>query len=310
MTTLDITFLGTSATIPTKHRNHPGIYVRYHGRDEHCFLMDCGEATQRQIFRFGLNFMRIDHIFITHFHADHFAGILTLLETMTLEGRSRDLFVYGPEADKWVEDIFELGYGLKKFRLVPRNVPYDREAEVLRTGEFSVFSFPVDHGVPAVGYRFAEVDREKMDKDKLAAAGLPVKGRIIGELKEKGSIGWKGRTYLKQDFVKIVKGKSFSYTGDTRYFKGLSDRLKADIIIAESTYVDDRPERYHMSAHDCVRIFDEARPEMMVLTHFSRRYADAREMERTIAEIAGGRRIVAARDGMRVSYGKILEIKG
>ena len=309
MTSLEITFLGTSATIPTKHRNHPGIYARYHGRNEHCFLMDCGEATQRQIFKMGLNFMRIDHVFITHFHADHFAGLLTLMETMTLEARKKPLFVYGPEADRWVDMIFELGYGLKKFRLEPVNVPYDSEEEILRTDEFSVFSFPVRHGVPAVGYRFEEHARKKIDPDLLEKAGLPRKGRIIGRLKESGKAEYRGKTYVLDDFVSEVPGKSFSYTGDTKFFPELPELLKADIIISESTYVDDMPERYHMSIDDCIRIYDEASPELLVATHFSRRYANIREMENRINEKVGDRKIVPARDGMVVAYGEVVEIK-
>src|SRR3989339_1600504 len=106
----EITFLGTTAGIPTKWRNHASLYIRYQSENEFCMLFDCGEGTQKQIFSAGLNFMRIDNIFITHWHADHFAGLLGLLETMNLEKRTKPLYIYGPEADRFVETLLDLGY--------------------------------------------------------------------------------------------------------------------------------------------------------------------------------------------------------
>src|SRR3989338_9305539 len=91
MTQIEITFLGTTAGIPTKSRNHAALYIRYQSENEFCMLFDCGEGTQKQIFTAGLNFMRIDNIFITHWHADHFAGLLGLLETMRSEEHTSEL---------------------------------------------------------------------------------------------------------------------------------------------------------------------------------------------------------------------------
>jgi len=88
---MEVVFLGTTAGIPTRHRNHASLYIRYVGQEEYVCLFDCGEGTQRQIFscKPPLNFMRIDDIFISHWHADHFAGLLGLMETMNLENRIR-----------------------------------------------------------------------------------------------------------------------------------------------------------------------------------------------------------------------------
>src|SRR3989338_2006811 len=125
MTQIEITFLGTTAGVPTKYRNHASIYLRYQSENEFFYLFDCGEGTQRQIFSAGLNFMRINDIFISHLHADHFAGLLGLVQTMNLEDRTKDLNIFGPEAGKFVPTLLSLGYGSKGFQVKYHNVEFE-----------------------------------------------------------------------------------------------------------------------------------------------------------------------------------------
>src|SRR3972149_7694499 len=108
MTQIEVTFLGTTAGVPTPQGNHAAVYLRYQSENEFFYLFDCGEGTQRQIFSAGLNFMRISDIFISHWHADHFAGLLGLMQTMNLESRSKPLRVFGPEAEKFVSVLRSL----------------------------------------------------------------------------------------------------------------------------------------------------------------------------------------------------------
>ena len=306
MTVVEITMLGTSATIPTPTRNHPGIYLRYTGRREYCMLFDAGEGIQRQIFRYGLNFMRLDRIFITHWHADHFAGLLTLIETMSLEGRRDDLYIHAPEADKFVDELVHIGYGIKKFGIIPVNADHEREEVAYDGKEFRVVSFPVKHGVPAVGYRFEEKDRVKVSKELLKKSGMPEKGRIVGELKRRGEVEWKGRIVRLEDVSAVERGKTVSYTGDTVYFPGLEDMLKADIVISECTYLDgdiDMEGRLHLDLSRNVYMHGKIAPKLTVLTHFSRRYESAE-----FPPLPGG--MVYARDGMRVVFGNEILVDG
>ena len=83
---LEIVFLGTGSGIPTKRRNHSAIWLGY---ENESMLWDCGEGTQRQILHAKVNFMKIDRIFITHWHADHWAGLIGLIQTMNMEKRKR-----------------------------------------------------------------------------------------------------------------------------------------------------------------------------------------------------------------------------
>ena len=90
---LEIIFLGTGSGIPDKKRNHSSIWVQH---EEECMLWDCGEGTQRQLMEVKKSFMKIDRIFITHWHADHWAGLIGLMQTMNLEHRKKPLYIYPP----------------------------------------------------------------------------------------------------------------------------------------------------------------------------------------------------------------------
>ena len=163
MTQIDITFLGTTAGIPTKARNHAALYVKYKSENEFCYLFDCGEGTQRQMLFAGLNFMRINEIFITHWHADHFAGLLGLIESMNLEDKKTPLTIFAPEAEKFVTMLLDLGYSTKNFSIVPKNVEFEGNQihKLLETKEFVISTTPVKHGIPAVAYSFQEKPFEK-----------------------------------------------------------------------------------------------------------------------------------------------------
>ncbi len=303
MTSIELVILGTTASIPTPKRNHPGIYFRYMARTEHVMLFDAGEGIQRQIFKYGLNFMRISRIFITHWHADHFAGLLTLVETMSLEKRKKPLWIYGPEADEFVDAITSIGYGIKPFEIIPVTLDYEKPGIAYDSDEFSVSYFPARHGVPAVGYRFEEKPRTKIDVSLLEKFGLPKKGRIVGKIKQKGEAEWKGKKITLSQVSRTEAGKSFSYSGDTAYFPALPDFMKADIILSECTYFDESDDRFHMSLQDNLKIFNLSRPKLMILTHFSRRYEN-----QDFPEIPKG--MLYAYDGMRVEYDNKILVNG
>ncbi len=286
MTHIEVTFLGTTAGIPTKHRSHAAIYVTYKSMTESSVLWDCGEGTQRQIFSSGLNFMRLDNIFITHWHADHFAGLLGILETMGLEKRKKKLVVYGPEAEKFFNTLVELGYSTKSFPVEARNVEYEgNEIEtLLETDEYSIVSIPVKHGIPAVAYALVEKDRIRIDKKKAKALGLPDKGPIFKKLKSGGTAEFRGKIIKLEDVSFTEKGKKVVYSGDTVPCANIIKLAKdADLLIHDSTYFEDM-ERRHATMDDVVKIAEKANVKKVVLTHISRRYQNIQELKDKIKD--------------------------
>jgi len=275
---LEIVFLGTGSGVPSKRRNHSSIWLRYEGEN---MLWDCGEGTQRQLLKAGLNFMKIDNIFITHWHADHWAGLIGLIQTMNLERRKKTLNIHGPDAERFVGDILDLDYWGPRFRISPRTVPSegDEITKILKNRDFEVFSTPVKHTVPAVAYCFKEKDRINVDLKKAAKFGLG-QGPAIGRLKSKGEIMYKGKKVLLKSVSEVTRGTKVVYSGDTKSCKNL-ERISenADLLIHDATFMEERENRMHTGAKEAAQIAKKANVKKLALTHFSRRYQDTRELE-------------------------------
>ena len=302
MTQIEITFLGTTAGIPTKYRNHAAIHIHYKSENEFSYLFDCGEGTQRQIFTAGLNFMRIDEIFISHWHADHFAGLLGLMETMNLEKREKTLTIFGPEATRFVDTLLDLGYASKRFDIIPVDVPFEGSqiTTLLEKEEFYIASIPVRHAIPAVAYAFIEKDRIKIDKEKTKKLGLPEKGPIYKRIKSTGKAIFQDRTIVLDDVAKVERGKKVVYSGDTMATENIVKISKdADLLIHDSTFFTDSLEKdyRHATVDEVIKLADEAKVKQLILTHISRRYQDIDYLKDKIKDVKNA---VLAKDFMKV----------
>ncbi|MBI4896391.1 MAG: ribonuclease Z [Candidatus Aenigmarchaeota archaeon] len=303
MTVLDVTFLGTTAGIPTPKRNHAAIYLRYQSQNEYAYLFDCGEGTQRQLFIAKLNFFRINDIFITHWHADHCAGLLGLLETMNLEGRKKPLRIFGPEAERFVDLFTEIGYSTKDFDITGVDVPHEGSAvtPLVENDEFMIASIPVKHHIPAVAYGFIEKDRLRIDTQKAKKFGLPEKGLVYKHLKKTGVIEFKGKTIHADEICDRGTGKKVIYTGDTMPCPNIASfAANADLLIHDSTFFTESLEKEyrHSTVADVLGIAAKANAKQVVLTHISRRYQDTQELKKMIA---GHEHVKLAKDFMTIT---------
>src|ERR1041385_4368187 len=151
---LSLTFLGTSAARPTVERNVSGLAVH---REGETLLFECGEGTQRQMMRYGVSFA-FSEIFFTHFHADHFLGVIGLIRTLGLQGRTDPMRLYGPKgAKKVLTQAISLG---------GERVPFEVEIKELKPGDtlgqrkdYEVCVFATEHGGGSVGYAVREHER-------------------------------------------------------------------------------------------------------------------------------------------------------
>ena len=229
---INIVFLGTGAAVPTPKMHQAAILLHYGGD---YLLFDCGEGTQLQMEKAKVSPMKVNRIFISHWHADHFAGLLPLIETLHLSRRKEPLEVYGPDASRFVDALIELSYWGVGFKIEARNCG-NEDIEKLCEGEkYEVFSIRVKHSVPAVGFMFKEKDHWKIDTKKADKFGL--KGKMLREIKEKGQIKT-GNKVVKLEQIALLKpGRKVIYSGDTAAFENLFNHAReSDLLIHDSTF--------------------------------------------------------------------------
>jgi len=289
MTKIRIVFLGSGSSVPTVERNHPAIFLDYEGDK---FLWDCGEGTQRQMMIAGLKFMKINKIFITHWHADHFAGLIGLIETFNLNDRRKPLYIYGPDASRFIDAFSELSYWDFGFTVKTFDVNYEENkiTKIFNDKNYEIFSIPVEHSVPAVAYCFQEKDRWNIDITKAKKLGLK-EGPILDKLKKNGKISLGRKIITLREVSKKTKGKKIVYSGDTAPCENILKISKdADLLIHDSTFIEGPDDKKYLSKnHTNVRraaeIAKNAGVEKLILTHFSRRYKNLDEILKKTREI-------------------------
>jgi ribonuclease Z len=295
---LSITFLGTSASIPTIDRNVAGLAVQ---REGETILFDCGEGSQRQMMRYGVGFT-FREIFFTHYHADHMLGVTGLLRTLGLQDRSTPVMLYGPKgAQRVLGAAISLGIERNKF---PVEILEVKPGDRLGRDEYDVVVFETDHRADTVG--FALVEHARLGRFNPARAlelGIP-EGPLWGALHRGKTITLPdGRTIAPSDLVGAPRrGRSLVYTGDTRPHLAVVEAARgADLLVHEATFGGDEQERAketgHSTATEAARIAAEAGARRLVLTHISSRYN--RDTAELLAEAkAVFPETIIARDGM------------
>ena len=295
---LSITFLGTSASIPTIDRNVAGLAVQ---REGETILFDCGEGSQRQMMRYGVGFS-FREIFFTHYHADHMLGVTGLLRTLGLQDRSAPVLLYGPKgAQRVLGAAITLGIERNKF---PVEILEVKPGDRLARDEYDIVVFETDHRADTVGFALVEHARlGRFNPDRARELGIP-EGPLWGELHRGKPITLPdGRTIGPSDLVGAPRrGRVLVYTGDTRPHLGVIEAARgADLLVHEATFGGDEQDRAretgHSTAAEAARVAVEAGARRLALTHISSRYnRDAAEL---LAEAkAVFPETIIARDGM------------
>ena len=287
MSKITLRILGTTAGVPTRERAHAAIHLCYDDREESCFLFDCGEGTQRQFLFAGLNIMKINEIFITHWHGDHCLGLPGIVDTMGFEDRRKPLVVFAPEAGR-VKKAMAFSHSMGRFKVIPRNVPSGKGGikVLMKKERFSIVSTPVKHGVPTVAYALIEKDKTVIDPEKAAQAGLPEKSDLYSRLKEKGKVRFEGRVIKLEDVSMTKKGKKVVYSGDTEICDNLRKLAHgADLLVQDCTYFSEKAEErpyQHAYFPEVLEMIKEEKVKHTVLTHISRKHQDAGELKQLL----------------------------
>lgn len=297
---IEITFLGTVSGIPSKKRNHPAIILEYFGEEKDTLLFDCGEGTQLQLMKSGISFMKINKIFITHWHADHFAGLIPLIQTMNLERRRKELMIFAPEAERFISNILDLGYFGCRFSIVAVNMPTegDKVRLIDKTAEYEIYSIPVLHSVPTVAYAFKEKDRWSINLNKLKKLGLR-RGYWLKKLKRTGKAEYKGKKIKIEQVSDLKPGLKVVYSGDTKPCDNMIKiSEKTDLLIHDATFLEEEEGKAHANVKQAAEIAKKAKVKKLILTHISRRYTSAKELQKEAKKVFKNTKV--AYDGMKV----------
>lgn len=297
-----VTFLGTSASRPTVGRNVSAVALQ---REGETFLMDCGEGTQRQMMRFGTGFA-VNHIFISHLHADHYLGIIGLLRTLALQGRSEEMHIYAPQGAR-ATLAAAIGLGGER-------TPFPLEIRELEPGEgvdweeFRIEAIPVRHGTSAVGYVLREHPRPgRFDVNTARALGVP-EGPLFGRLHRGEVVEVDGRQIKPEDVVGEARsGRLVVYTGDTSPCEDVVREARgANLLIHDATFSEEEVGRardtFHSTAKEAAEVGLKAGVERLLLTHLSARYsATPAILEQEAQKVFSG--ACVAYDGLTIEMG-------
>lgn len=273
-----VTILGSSGALPAYER-FPSAQLVQVGKSH--FLVDCGEGTQMQLMRFDANLHRINHIFISHLHGDHYLGLMGLIFTMHLMRRTNDLHLYSHAGlDEIITTQFKHSasspsYPIHFHRLTPgiSETIYDDD-------HLTVTTLPLKHKLKCSGFLF----REKPKPRRIIKEKLPtdLKIRQLADLK-------KGEDVLDEDGHVIHrnedlthaprKSRSFAYCSDTAYHEPLVGLIQnVDLLYHEATFIeediDKALETQHSTAAQAATMAAKARAERLIIGHFSARYRD------------------------------------
>ena len=271
----ELTILGCGGAIPTLERKPTSQYLNI--QDRH-FLIDCGEGTQIQLRKFKCKFSKIDHIFISHLHGDHFLGIFGYLSSLNLLGRSNDIHIYAPENLNNLLEVHNSVSGKNfNFNIVFHPLNFSKLKRIYNDKIMEVFSFPVKHSVPTCGFLFKEKStNRRMIKEKIKELDLNIES--IKKFKNSENCEVNGVLIDYNDVTtQGNQPRTYAYCADSQYDENIISYLEnVDLIYHESTFLESKMDKAiktkHSTAKQAATIALKANAKQLIIGHFSARY--------------------------------------
>jgi len=271
-----LTVLGCYAATPRTLTNPTSQVLEI---NNHIVLIDCGEGTQVELRRHKIKFSRINHIFISHLHGDHFFGLPGFISTMRLLGREKELHVYGPKGIKEaITLLLKLGDSWTNYPLLFHELSSKESELIFEDEKISVTTIPLDHRVYTNGFLF----REKIGKRKLnidAAEAYGIDKAYYHNIKNGKNITLDNGKVVdnKELTFDPPAPKSYAFCSDTIYDESLAAKIKdVDILYHESTFLESEADlatkTKHATAKQAAKVAKDANVKTLVLGHYSTRY--------------------------------------
>ena len=276
---ITLTILGCHSATPRINAFPTSQYLEINNSH---FLIDCGEGTQRQMRKYKVGFSKINHIFISHLHGDHFYGLVGLLSTYGILNREKELHIYGPKGIKEVTLLqLKISQSHAKYKMIFHELTSRKSELIFENDKVSVTTIPLNHRVYTNGYLFKE--KEKPRKlNMLNISGYPE----IGKADYLNLKAGRDFTLTSGDIIPNIeltlnppKPLSFAFCSDTSYKPDIIPIIKnADLLYHEATFLSDREDlakkTKHATSKQAAQIAKDADVHKLVIGHYSGRYKD------------------------------------
>ncbi|MEM8568079.1 MAG: ribonuclease Z [Bacteroidota bacterium] len=274
----ELKILGANSATPAYGRHHTAQVL---GTQKHQFLIDCGEGTQERLKLFGISPLKVHHAFISHLHGDHYLGLMGLIYTMHLMGRTQELNIYGQRGLEEIK-LTQLRHSdtVLKYDIVFNELVPSEQRLIFEDKYIEVHSFPLYHRIPCCGFLFREkkksirLNKEKLPKDiSLAAIGQLKRGEDVTD--DRGEV-----LYSNEEFtLPPRKSCSYAFCSDTRYNETILPIIKeVDLLYHETTFVKEMKQWAELTNHsttvEAATIAARGNIKKLVIGHYSARYKE------------------------------------
>jgi ribonuclease Z len=278
-----VTILGSGSAVPTETRNPSSQYIQCSGRT---ILIDCGEGTQMQFRKLGLKFQKVDLILISHLHGDHYFGLVGLLSTMHMMGRTRAIQIYGPKGLKDIVEIQLHAAGSRlSFDVNVDEIEPESNGILFEDTKIKISYFPLAHKIPTSGFIVHQKEKDrKLNIEK--AQKNRVKIEYYHRLKKSENVTLdNGKIIHFEEYTdQGDQAISYAYCSDTKYHEPIIEFIKGvNTLYHEATFLDAHEDRArgtkHSTAKQAAAIAKLANVKHLFMGHLSARYDDGKEHE-------------------------------
>ena len=279
----ELTILGSGGAIPTIKKKPTAQFLNIQNR---FFLIDCGEGTQIQLRKFKCKFSKINHIFISHLHGDHYLGLIGFLSSLNLLGRTNDITIYAPGDLKKILDVHqEISCKGFNFNINLNPLNFKNKTLVFEDSILNIYSYPVSHSIPCCGFLFEEKPtKRKLIKEEIKDKNFDIE--TLKKLKKGEDCLINGKLVKNESFtIDGPKSRSYAFCADTKYDENIPKYVSnVDLMYHEATFLENMKDRAIKTCHstplDAATIAKMSKTNKLLIGHFSARYDDVKEFEK------------------------------